>query len=663
MVPMSSCQRCGEPMAPEEAACSRCLRGMDPEPAPFESLPPKRCTACRTVITAAPVGGLLRCPSCSKEFEDHEEWVRRCRAAAFIAARPIPHPPEPPPPRPAWLPTAGISLLVCAAFYVAGGLALGRAGLVVPCIALALVQAVAGVALLSGWRSAAGVVRFAAGVSALMPLFVLPLIYFVGLFALFIRPEVTRYFGTRPDPVPDRLRHPMLAWLIVVLAVAAGLQVVLVTDAVDAAREWNEPLDGLLDVGARTNAFFAENRLWAPAGLLGGLCILALWGKINRAGFLAATTVALAAAVGVSVPAALEAHVYVNQAREAAKYLDERSVQRLIWGSREPDAKVRVAALRSMEATGRSARVAVPVFTSALKDPDRRVRLAGACGLARFDPAAEGILPVLIAALDDDRASGDEADRAARALGYTGPRARPALALLLDRFRRSDAALQAMIELAPASIPGTAGLLADGNPDTRRRAARALRLIGPAARSAADALVVALKDPDAGVRAEVALALGEIQREKAVAELRTLLKDEPVVARAAAEALCALGVKDGLPKLAAGSNALNAVRTPALWDHLNRTLLDRDVEGTATEIVMDLGERAVMCPEVSPECGDLPSMQPFRRIHAATRRRTVLEVLTSLDASFVLDSDRLRILTPEQAQAFWTEWLAGSKRN
>jgi HEAT repeat protein len=219
-----------------------------------------------------------------------------------------------------------------------------------------------------------------------------------------------------------------------------------------------------------------------------------------------------------------------------------------------------------------------------------------------------------------------------------------------------------MVELAPASIPGVAAQLGDPDPPARRRAARALRMIGPAARSAAAGLAGALKDPDPGVRAEAALALGEIQRDKAVEELRPLLKDDPAVARAAAEALCALGLKDGLAQLSQGSNALNALRTPALWDHLSRTLLDRDVEGTATEIVMDLGERAVLCPEVSPECGDLPSLQPFRRVFATARRRSVLEALTSLDASFVLDSDRLRILTPDQARAFWMEWLASQKK-
>jgi hypothetical protein len=200
--------------------------------------------------------------------------------------------------------------------------------------------------------------------------------------------------------------------------------------------------------------------------------------------------------------------------------------------------------------------------------------------------------------------------------------------------------------------------LGAADPDLRRRAARTLRWIGPSARSAAPALTAAIKDADPSVRAEAALALGEIQREKAIPDLKPLLRDEKPVARAAAEALCALGQRDGLSELSQGSNALNALRTPALWEHLGRTALERDLDGTVAEIVMDLGERAVLCPEVGSECVDLPELQVFRRFHGAARRRTVLEVLQALQVPFVLDSDRLRILTPDQARAFWTGWLA-----
>jgi HEAT repeat protein len=645
-------------MAPEEASCYRCELAMAPQPAPFETLPPKRCPDCATEVTEPAREGLLHCPRCRTEFEDYEEWVRRCRAAAFVAARPIPQPPEPPPPRPPFIRAAAAGLLASAAFYAVIGFAMGRDVLLVPCIALALLQAVAAVALFADWRHADSFVRFASGVSALVPIFVLPAIFFVFLFRKFSGDGVVRYYGGRLDPVPDRLRHPMIAWLIVVLVLAAVLFSTIVAEALQTARRWNDPLTPLLDLGATLSSFFVENRTWAPAGIVAGLCILGLWGKVSRPGFLTIATLSLVAVVALAAPPVVEAHLYTKLAHEADAYLNEDDTQRLIWGAREADPKIRVAALRSLERTGRGARVAVPVLTQALKDPDRRVRLAAACGLARYDPSVEGVLPILISALEDDRASAEESTRAAVALGRTGPRARPALAQLLERLRLGDDLIPGLVELGPAAVPGLTTALSDRDALLRRRAARVLRWIGPPARSAAAALTAALQDPEPAVRAEAALALGEIQREKAIADLKPLLKDEKKVAQAAAEALCALGQRDGVSELSQGSNALNALRTPALWDHLGRTAIDRDLDGTASEIVMDLGERAVLCPEVGSECSDLPELRVFRRFHGAARRRTVLEVLQALQVPFVLDSDRLRILTPEQARAFWTGWLA-----
>ena len=65
-----------------------------------------------------------------------------------------------------------------------------------------------------------------------------------------------------------------------------------------------------------------------------------------------------------------------------------------------------------------------------------------------------------------------------------------------------------------------------------------------------------------------------------------------------------------------------------------------------------------MCADLATECADLPAMTSFRRISAASRKRSVLDVLQSLGVEFVLEPDRIRVLSPEQARAFWTEWLA-----
>lgn len=642
-------------MAEGVAVCSRC--GSEPSPFP---VPPKRCPACRAQFDLAAVEGRVHCPECHHEFEDYEEWVRRCRVAAHAAIRPVPPPPEEPPPRPPHLALVASGLLVAAAFYAAAGMISGHAAAWAVCTALALVQGVAGISLLAGRRHSDVLVRIAAGASALVPLFTVPVVLSVGVYALFSRPQVSKYFGGRPDPMSDRFRHPLVAWLIVLVAIVAGLYLTVVADALDAAARWNEPRTFLLEAAAGLLSFFARNLSWAPAGVVGALCVLALWGRINRHGFLAVAVLALVGVVALGAPPVAEAWLFERSAREADSFRQERNVQRLLWGAREgePDPKIRVASLRGLSAVGRDARVVVPAMARAVRDPDRRVRIAAASALAQFDPAFEGIFPILISALEDDRSSEEERDQAAQAVGYLGPRSRPALPLLLDRLRKSDAATLALVELGPASIPGLAEALADRDPKVRRRAARALRLHGPGARSAVPLLTLRLKDDDAGVRAEAASALGEIHREKAVPLLRGLLHDDPGVVRAAAEALCALGERDGMAYLPQGSSAMNALRQPALWDHLGRAMLEKDVEGSGAEILVDLAERAVMCAEIPSEVADHPSLTAFRRIFLSARRRSVLEVLSSLDLDFVVESDRIRILTADQARTFWTEWLS-----
>jgi len=315
-----------------------------------------------------------------------------------------------------------------------------------------------------------------------------------------------------------------------------------------------------------------------------------------------------------------------------------------------------------MSVVGRNAKVLVPALLRSLKDPDRRVRLAAAVALAQFEPSVEGIFAILIGALEDDRCSSDEKDRAAVALGYYGPRARPALQPLLERLRYGDAATLALVEIGPASIPGLTAALMDKDAKVRKRAARALRLQGPMARSAVPLLIDRVKDDDRDVRTESVAALGEIHREKAVPILLDVLRQDKSASKAAAEALCALGQRDGLAELPQGSPALNALRQPAIWDHLGRAVLDKDVEGSAAEVLVELAERASTCAEIGSEAADHPSLKPFRRIFAATRKRSVLEVLNSLDVDFVLEPDRIRVLSADQARAFWTEWLADQRK-
>jgi HEAT repeat protein len=231
-------------------------------------------------------------------------------------------------------------------------------------------------------------------------------------------------------------------------------------------------------------------------------------------------------------------------------------------------------------------------------------------------------------------------------------------------MNRSDAATLALVEIGPASIPGLTKALEHPDAAVRRRAARALRLQGPTARSAVPALSERLKDSDPGVRIDAAAALGEIHREKAVPMLLELLRSDRAASKAAAEALCALGQREGLAELPQGSSSMNALRTPALWDHLRRTPIESDLEGSGAEILSELAERGGMCADLAPECAEQPALASFRRIAAASRKRSILEALHTFDVQFVLEPDRIRVLTSDQARAFWSEWLAeqGKKR-
>jgi HEAT repeat protein len=93
-------------------------------------------------------------------------------------------------------------------------------------------------------------------------------------------------------------------------------------------------------------------------------------------------------------------------------------------------------------------------------------------------------------------------------------------------------------------VPALQRELRDERPAVRRVAAEALGRIGPPAKSALGALLVAARDADAGTRQAVAGALAGIDREatSTVAVLAKMLRDpEASVRVAAAQALSRLG--------------------------------------------------------------------------------------------------------------------------
>jgi HEAT repeat protein len=654
-------------MASDRPACSRCHAAPSPIP-----VPPHRCPSCGTEAQDPARENRFHCRSCNKEFEDYEEWVRRCRHAAFAALRPPPPPIPEPPPRPARLKAAAVSLLIASGVYALLSIFLAGWPLILPGLALSLLQAVAGLGLLKEVKGSDRLARLAVGLSALLPLFVGLAVYYVFLFWYLCDPAVPKYFGGRSDPAPEGARHALIAWLAGLAALLFLLFAVIVDGALETARRWNDPLPGLLNAGMAVVGFFGEHRSWAPFGALAGLCVLAIWGKINQVGFFWATSLALIGLLALGGPPVVAAVFYERSAREAEALFSEQNVHTLISGLREPDPKKRIAAARTLEALGKSARSATPVLVQGIQDKDPRVRLCSAAAVARFDPSLEASLPVLIKALEDPTSSSDEVSLATRALSYLGPRARPAVPLLLEGLKHGDLGQQALVEIGIAAIPGLTDALKHKDAAVRRRAASVLARIGPAARSAVPAITDLVKDPDPLVRSAAVVALGEVHRDKAVPLLIALLREDKTVEDAAAQELCVLGEREGLSAIRHGGNFLNPLRRPVVWDHLSKTYLDKDLEGTGRELLVDLAERAATRVELEAECAeegdgiqDSPSQRSlaaFRRVSVASRRRSVLEVLNSMDIDFVLESDGIRVMPSAQAADFWKDWLSETRK-
>ena len=158
----------------------------------------------------------------------------------------------------------------------------------------------------------------------------------------------------------------------------------------------------------------------------------------------------------------------------------------------EPNARIRAAQILGDNRDPR----AVEALGEALGDPDAGVRQNATIALGKIGAPA---LDALIAALQDpDR---DVRQFAAKALGQIGD---------------------------PRGIAGLVIALHDTQMDVRSQAAFALSRIGA---PAVDALITALQDPDANVRANAARILGQISDARALPALERVAQSDRGTAR------------------------------------------------------------------------------------------------------------------------------------
>jgi len=166
----------------------------------------------------------------------------------------------------------------------------------------------------------------------------------------------------------------------------------------------------------------------------------------------------------------------------------------------------------------------LPALVAKLQAEKPEVRMEAAAAIGRLGPQAKAAAPALLAAFPQEK---DPFARRAMivALGAIGPEARqaaPALvAAVRDGYGNVDdlvgfEAMAALVKIDPentASGRCVIAMLRDKNPEVRSRAAAMVRLLGPAVKSMAPALVEAAKDPHPGVRMEALRSLVALRPE------------------------------------------------------------------------------------------------------------------------------------------------------
>jgi HEAT repeat protein len=183
--------------------------------------------------------------------------------------------------------------------------------------------------------------------------------------------------------------------------------------------------------------------------------------------------------------------------------------------------EVRAAAMQGLSNLGPRALPAVPALIDGLHDESLMIRRAAANALAALGPTAkDAVIPLCCAMRDNPAVRGP----AFAALLRFGEDLQPGVGILLDNLNREDemVRLDSAIVLAQykpqakaAVAPLREILLHSAADPDRRLAAQILGSIGPDAKAAVPALLIAMKDKDASVRKLAHRALEDIDPETA----------------------------------------------------------------------------------------------------------------------------------------------------
>ncbi len=239
---------------------------------------------------------------------------------------------------------------------------------------------------------------------------------------------------------------------------------------------------------------------------------------------------------------------------QALKNIGRKVLPKLVEMLKDKDPVVRAGAAAALGELGKIAQTAVPNLQALAKDPDKSVQDAARAAVGKIVKESPFALEELLKSPDDEARV-----NASQALTDGGQSVRLILPTLLACLEK------------------------DKNPKVRRNCAAALKGAVDAenAKDIVAKLIVALKDPDAEVRAQACATLGEFQKnaEPAIPHLLAACGDKSdMVPKAAAEALGKLGAP-ALPAL-----------TTALQDP--NPIVRRSAAVAIKDISADIGAKA-----------------------------------------------------------------------
>jgi hypothetical protein len=216
-----------------------------------------------------------------------------------------------------------------------------------------------------------------------------------------------------------------------------------------------------------------------------------------------------------------------------------------------------------------------------------------------------------------------------------------------------------------AKLPALRRWLDDPQEDVRAAAVNGVARVGGP--DAARDIAARLKDPGPSVRAAAAEALARLGATP-LAPVNDALGPHPhdSARRHAARALCVLGSKRGVPVLLEDPEEfvyLNALRQPAAWKRLQDRSANGTRDGTNRELAEDVARQAGLAvdwsahltPDQVRELAEKRGAESWRW----KARMSVHEVFRYLlpdTCDFILEAERVRVVTREEVLAFWRAW-------